>query len=76
MTACSPRDTMPAALAAGAPSHDPVTWHTIDWSQAQRTVRRLQARIVKATQEGRWGKVTALQHLLTHSFSGKALCAC
>jgi RNA-directed DNA polymerase len=36
-------------------------------------VRRLQARIVKATQEGRWGKVKALQHLLTHSFSGKVL---
>jgi RNA-directed DNA polymerase len=36
-------------------------------------VRRLQARIVKATQEGKWGKVKALQHLLTHSFSGKAL---
>jgi RNA-directed DNA polymerase len=28
---------------------------------------------VKATQEGRWGKVKALQRLLTHSFSGKAL---
>jgi RNA-directed DNA polymerase len=28
---------------------------------------------VKATQEKRWGKVKALQHLLTHSFSGKAL---
>ena len=25
--------------------------------QAHRNVRRLQARIVKATQEGRWGKV-------------------
>ena len=36
-------------------------------------VRRLQARIVKATQDGKWGKVKALQHLLTHSFSGKAL---
>jgi RNA-directed DNA polymerase len=30
-------------------------------------------RIVKATQEGKWGKVKALQRLLTHSFSGKAL---
>ncbi len=28
---------------------------------------------MKATQDGRWGKVKALQHLLTHSFSGKAL---
>jgi RNA-directed DNA polymerase len=32
---------------------------------AHRTVRRLQARIVKAVQAGRWGKVRALQHLLT-----------
>jgi len=28
---------------------------------------------VKATQAGRWGKVKALQWMLTHSFSGKAL---
>jgi RNA-directed DNA polymerase len=28
---------------------------------------------VKATREGRWGKVKALQRLLTYSFSGKAL---
>jgi N-terminal domain of reverse transcriptase len=33
----------------------------------------LQARIVKATQEGRWNKVKALQWLLTHSHSGKAI---
>jgi RNA-directed DNA polymerase len=45
----------------------------MDWRSAHRIVRRLQARIVKATQAGRWGKVKALQHLLTHSFSGKAL---
>jgi RNA-directed DNA polymerase len=31
------------------------------------------ARIVKATREGRSGKVKALQWMLTHSFSGKAL---
>jgi RNA-directed DNA polymerase len=58
---------------AGAPADGTLNWHRIDWYQVQRTVRRLQARIVKATQEGRWGKVKALQHLLTHSFSGKAL---
>lgn len=28
---------------------------------------------MKATQAGRWGKVKALQWMLTHSFSGKAL---
>lgn len=58
---------------AGAASHERVDWHAIDWHKAHRNVRRLQARIVKAQQEGRWGKVKALQHLLTHSFSGKAL---
>ena len=30
-------------------------------------------RIVKATREGRWGKVRASQRLLTRSFSSKAL---
>ena len=35
--------------------------------------QKLQARIVKATQAGRWGKVKALQRLLTYSFTGKAL---
>jgi RNA-directed DNA polymerase len=48
-------------------------WDQIDWPQCERRVRRLQARIVKATQEGRWNKVKALQRLLTCSFSGKAL---
>lgn len=58
---------------AGAVSHNSVEWQAIDWHKAHRNVRRLQARIVKAMQEGRWGKVKALQRLLTHSFSGKAL---
>src|SRR5438093_13711191 len=57
----------------GASSHKAGNWHTIRWHEVERNVRRLQARIVQATQEGRWGKVKALQHLLTHSFSGKAL---
>ncbi len=58
---------------AGALSGDPNTWHSIRWAECHREVRRLQARIVKATQEGRWGKVKSLQWLLTHSFSGKAI---
>jgi RNA-directed DNA polymerase len=64
---------MMVAQATGAVSHEEVDWHALDWEKAHRTVRRLQARIVKATQEGRWGKVKALQHLLTHSFSAKML---
>lgn len=58
-------------VVACATSHEEVDWHAIDWHKANQNVRRLQARIVKATQEGRWGKVKALQRLLTHSFSGK-----
>jgi RNA-directed DNA polymerase len=61
------------ATRTGALSAETEGWHTINWYAAHRTVRRLQARIVKAVQAGRWGKVQALQHLLTHSFSGKAL---
>jgi RNA-directed DNA polymerase len=58
----------------GAASHASVEgWHDLDWKAVQRTVRRLQARIVKATKEGKWGKVKARPRLLTHSYSGKAL---
>ena len=62
---------MDAATLACASSG--VTWNGISWIDVQRQVRRLQARIVKATQEGCHNKVKALQWLLTHSFSGKAL---
>jgi RNA-directed DNA polymerase len=58
---------------AGAFSHTDGRWTAINWRQTHQNVRRLQARIVKATQAGRWGKVKALQRLLTHSFSGRAL---
>src|SRR5947209_1904414 len=69
------RTAMEVEMVAGAASHKigNGNWHAIDWQKANQTVRRLQVRIVKATQEGRWGKVKALQRLLTHSFSGKAL---
>lgn len=56
-----------------AASHDQAKWHEIDWNKASREVRRMQARIVEATKARRWGKVKALQHLLTHSFYAKAL---
>jgi RNA-directed DNA polymerase len=58
---------------AGAASHQERGWHAIHWQTANQEVKRLQGRIVKAEQQGKWGKVKALQHLLTHSFSGKAL---
>jgi len=64
---------MTTAKTVGAASRKPLTWAAIDWQTAQRNVRRLQVRIVQATKVGRWGKVKALQRLLTHSYSGKVL---
>jgi RNA-directed DNA polymerase len=57
----------------GATTDLPLDWHQINWRRAERTVRRLQTRIAQATQEGKWNRVKALQRLLTHSLSGKAL---
>ncbi len=48
-----------------------LTWDAINWRAVEKQVRRLQMRIAKATRERRWGKVKALQWLLTHSFSAK-----
>jgi hypothetical protein len=62
-----------AVSTTGASSHPGDTWHDIKWRKVHQNVRRLQARIVQATKAGKWGKVKALQRLLTHSFSGKAL---
>jgi RNA-directed DNA polymerase len=64
---------MNADQTACASSGKATAWEQINWTQCERHVRRLQARIVKATQEGRWNKVKALQRLLTCSFCGKAL---
>ena len=64
---------MNANRIACASSGKAVAWDQIDWPKCERQVRRLQARIVKATQAKRWNKVKALQRLLTCSFSGKAL---
>src|SRR5271155_1955352 len=61
------------ATPAGAVPNRVVDWHSINWKKVYRTVRRLQARIVKAVREGKWHKVKALVYLLTHSFSGRAL---
>src|SRR5258707_4461183 len=62
-----------SAPSVGAPTDKPLDWHQINWRRAERNVRRLQIRIAQATQAGKWGKVKALQRLLTRSFSGKAL---
>jgi RNA-directed DNA polymerase len=64
---------MTTAQAVGAVSREAAEWYAIDWQAINRNVRRLQVRIVQATKESRWGRVRALQRLLTHSYSGKVL---
>jgi len=64
---------MTTAQAVGAVSREAAEWYAIDWPAINRNVRRLQVRIVQATKAGRWGRVRALQRLLTHSYSGKVL---
>jgi N-terminal domain of reverse transcriptase len=56
---------------AGAVSRNEVDWHAINWQKAHTIVRRLQARIVKATQakdrgetassKGRWQGLSCLK---------------
>ena len=48
---------MIGAKATAAAFGEAVGWHAIDWTKANRVVRRLQARIVKAVQEGDWRRV-------------------
>src|SRR6266404_215896 len=64
---------MTTAQAVGAVSREAKEWYAMNWQTIHRNVRRLQVRIAQATKEGRWGKVRALQRLLTHSYSGKVL---
>src|SRR5437016_13968743 len=64
---------MTTAQAVGAVSCEAAEWYAIDWRAVNRNVRRLQVRIVQATKASRWGRVRALQRLLTHSYSGKVL---
>jgi RNA-directed DNA polymerase len=48
-------------------------WSAIDWHAYTCEVKKLQARIAKAVQQGRWRKVKALQWLPLHAFSANAL---
>jgi RNA-directed DNA polymerase len=58
---------------ASASTDNYINWHSVNWCECNGIVRSYQVRIVKAIKEGRWGKVKALQRLLTRSFSGKAI---
>jgi RNA-directed DNA polymerase len=57
----------------GADSDDRIDWDTIDWDKVEKDVKRLQARIVKATEAGRRNKAKVLQGLLVRSRSARLL---
>ena len=58
------------SLSAGAVADVWSNWHDIDWRSIHQTVRRLQARIVKATKEGNClsvSKPRPVTRALTHA---------
>ncbi len=57
----------------GASSPNDCPWRQINWQRARSQVRRLQMRIAKAVQQQKWGKVKALQWILTHSHHARLL---
>jgi len=48
-------------------------WADINWKKVLYNVRRLQARIAKATMKNNWSKVKQLQRLLMKSLAAKLL---
>ncbi len=48
-------------------------WLFLNWKKIESQVKRLQVHIAKATRDNKWGKVKALQWLLTHSLNAKLL---
>ena len=48
-------------------------WQAIQWQLVERHVRTTQMRIAKATQDGDWRRVKALQRSLVRSFAARAL---
>jgi RNA-directed DNA polymerase len=54
-------------------SRAPQHWHGVNWRLVERNVKGMQIRIAKATREGKWRKVKALQRMLTRTLSAKLL---
>jgi RNA-directed DNA polymerase len=48
-------------------------WRNIDWKTVIKSVNKLQTRITKAVNQGKWHLVKRLQYLLTNSFYAKLL---
>jgi len=54
-------------------SRSATDWDSIQWKTVGKRVKRLQMRIAKAVQEGRFHKAKSLQWILTHSHAAKLL---
>ncbi len=63
----------PMRIVVGATPDGVKGWSGIDWRAMYKAVERLQARIAKATREGRWGKVRSLQRILVRSLPARRL---
>ena len=64
---------MTAPPGADASFDPPKDWKSIDWTNIQQQVRRLQVRIAKAIKLGKHRRASALQWLLTHSRAARWL---
>ncbi|WP_341810224.1 MULTISPECIES: reverse transcriptase N-terminal domain-containing protein [unclassified Wolbachia] len=47
---------MITSTTVSAPTNNSEAWNQLPWKKCQKVVMRLQRRIVKAVQQGRWGK--------------------
>ncbi|MGR5262037.1 group II intron reverse transcriptase/maturase [Vibrio astriarenae] len=56
-----------------ATSYSTTGWHSIEWNDCYRRVKRLQVRIAKATKNSDWRQVKRLQRMLTRSFAAKVI---
>jgi len=57
----------------GAVSREAGGWYAINWQVITATFADSKCVSCRQRKESRWGKVRALQRLLTHSYSGKVL---
>ena len=58
---------------ASSTSTSPSSWNSIDWKKCECRVRKLQVRIAKACNEGRYNKVKSLQRLLVTSLPSRRI---
>ncbi|MDA3847285.1 MAG: group II intron reverse transcriptase/maturase [Vallitaleaceae bacterium] len=63
----------PKRACARASTDYDILWDGLNWSEVELVVNKLQSRIAKAVERGRYNLVKKLQYLLTNSFYAKLL---